>query len=83
MREEFGTPIVDWEILHGGVGGDVEQGARTSKHIVVFAFAPLVSLTLSHFIFVHSIILIVIAYYIHCLCCLASISYCYILDCLA
>ena len=57
------------EILHGGVGGDVEQGARTSKHIVVFAFAPLVSLTLSHFIFVHSIILIAIAYYIHCLCC--------------
>ena len=29
------------EILHGGVGGDVEQGARTSKHILVFAFDPL------------------------------------------
>ena len=26
------------DILHGGVGGDVEQGARTSKHILVFAF---------------------------------------------
>ena len=30
-----------------GKGGDVELGARTSKHIIVFAFAPLVSLTLS------------------------------------
>ena len=29
------------EILHGGVGGDVEQGARTSKHILDFAFDPL------------------------------------------
>jgi len=38
------------EILHGGVGGDVEQGARTSKHILVFAFDPLVSLTLSLYI---------------------------------
>jgi len=37
LREEFGTPIVDWEILHGGVGGDVELGARTSNHILVFA----------------------------------------------
>ena len=37
------------EILHGGVGGDVELGARTSEHILVFAFDPLVSLTLSLF----------------------------------
>ena len=29
------------EILHGGVGGDVEQGARTSKHICSSAFDPL------------------------------------------
>ena len=29
------------EILHGGVCGDVELGARTSKHIFVFAFDPL------------------------------------------
>ena len=29
------------EILHGGVGGDVELGARTSKHIFVFAFDQL------------------------------------------
>ena len=35
------------EILHGGVGGDVELGARTSEHIFVFVFDPLVSLTLS------------------------------------
>ena len=28
-------------------GGDVEQGARTSKHVLVFAFDPL-SLTLSY-----------------------------------
>ena len=31
------------EILHGGVGGDVELGARTSKHILLLAFDPLVS----------------------------------------
>ena len=38
------------EILHGGVGGDVELGARTSKHIFVFAFDPLVSNSLSLYI---------------------------------
>ena len=43
------------EILHGGEGGDVELGARTSKHIFAFAFDPLVSLTLS-LSFVHRII---------------------------
>ena len=62
MREEFGTPkccnksssvevpsVGDsgLKILHGGVGGDVELGARTSKHILLLAFDPLVSLTLS------------------------------------
>ena len=66
------------EILHGGVGGDVEQGARTSKHIIVFAFASLVSLTLSHFIFVHSIILIAISFISYCLYCLASFILLYI-----
>ena len=35
------------KILHGGEGGDVELGARTSKHILEFAFDPLVSFTLS------------------------------------
>ena len=29
------------EILHGGEGGDVELRARTSEHILVFAFDPL------------------------------------------
>ena len=41
LREEFGTSIVDWKILHGGVGGDVELGTRTSKQIFVLAFDPL------------------------------------------
>ena len=34
------------EILHGGVGGDVELCARISKQISVFVFDPL-TLTLS------------------------------------
>ena len=42
------------EILHGGVGGDVEQGARTSKHILAFAFDPL-SLNPLSLLFVQSI----------------------------
>ena len=61
LREEFGTPIVvtnpprwrfpRWkysglEILLGE-GGDVELGARTSKHIFVFAFDPCLSNSLS------------------------------------
>jgi len=29
------------EILHSGIGGDVELGARTSEHILVFAFDPI------------------------------------------
>ena len=53
LREEFGTPIVDWEILHGGVGGDVELGARTSNHILVFAFDP-ISLNSLSLIFVQA-----------------------------
>ena len=84
MREEFGTPSVvtnrpRWEysgleILHGGVGGDVELGARTSEHILVFVFDPLVSLTLSLY-FVHCIIHIIS--YCVCLCCPCIDSYCY------
>ena len=36
------------KILHGGEGGDVELGARTSKHILLFALDPLtLSLSLS------------------------------------
>ena len=53
------------EILHGGVGGDVELGARTSKHIFVFAFNPL-SLTLS-LLFVHSIIIHIVISFISCM----------------
>ena len=55
MREEFGTPIVvtnpprwrfpRWEYsgleILLGEGGDVELDARTSKHIIVFAFDPI------------------------------------------
>ena len=83
------------EILHGGVGGDVEQGARTSKHILVFAFDPLVSLTLSliivqsifhiiiSYLLVLSIIHIAISYHI-CLCIALHLSYCCIsIICLA
>ena len=74
------------EILHGGEGGDVELGARTSKHILVFAIDPLSlnSLSLS---FVHSIILIVISYIlvlpciihfvISCICLLVCVPHLY------
>ena len=49
------------EILHGREGGDVELGARTSEHIIVFAFDPL-SLNSLSLLFVHCIIHIVISY---------------------
>ena len=49
LREEFGTPS-GLEILLGE-GGDVELGARTSKHILLFAFDPLTLNSLS-FLFV-------------------------------
>ena len=39
LREEFGTPS-GLEILLSE-GGDVELGARTSKHILLFVFDPL------------------------------------------
>jgi len=39
LRKEFGTPS-GLEILLGK-DGDVELGARTSKHILLFAFDPL------------------------------------------
>ena len=54
LREEFGTPLLYKSSLVGvlggqdsgleillGEGGDVELGARTSKHIIVFAIDPL------------------------------------------
>ena len=46
-------------------GGDVELGARTSKHIFVFAFDPL-SLTLSLYLALIHIAHIIYAWY--CLC---------------
>ena len=56
------------EILHGGVGGDVEQGARTSKHILVFAFDPL-SLQLSLFTFVLCIASFLLSYHSYLFAC--------------
>jgi len=82
------------EILHGGVGGDVELGTRISKQIFVFAFDP-ISLNSILFILCKSIIHNIISYllvlsiihsvisYLFCLCCALHISYCYILDRLA
>ena len=58
LREEFGTPS-GLEILFGE-GGDVELGARTSKHILLFAFNPLTLNSLS--LFVHCFTL---SYHIH------------------
>ena len=52
------------EILHGGEGGDVELGARTSKHILLFALDPL-ALTLSLSLFLcalHQFILFIHIY---------------------
>ena len=48
------------EILHGGVGGDVELGTRTSKQIFVLAFDPISLNSFSLFIIVQSIILHII-----------------------
>ena len=60
-------------------GGDVELGARTSKHIFVFAFDPLSLNPLSLFVLciIHSII-----YYLLVLClALIHIAYSYMLGC--
>ena len=70
------------EILHGGVGGDVELGARTSKHILLLAFDPLVSLTLSLYICAkhHSLFISYIACIVPCIFHIAISLIC--LDCL-
>ena len=65
LREEFGTPS-GLEILLGE-GGDLELGARTSKHILLFAFDRLTLNSLSLSLFVHCIIHIAISFI--CLCC--------------
>ena len=60
LREEFGTPS-GLEILLGE-GGDIELGARTSKHILLFAFDPLSLNSLSLFCALHHLILIIHIY---------------------
>ena len=77
MREEFGTPS-GLEILLGE-GGDVELGARTSKHILLFAFDPLTLNSLS--LLVHCIIHIVISYMLVLCLALIHIAYIYMLGC--
>jgi len=54
-------------ILHGGEGGDVELGARTSKHIFALAFDPL-SLNSLSLLFVQIIIHSFISYTLLVLC---------------
>ena len=77
LREEFGTPS-GLEILLGE-GGDVELGARTSKHISLFAFVPLSLNPLSLFV-----LCIIHSYHILLVLCLAliHITYSYMLGCL-
>ena len=77
MREEFGTSS-GLEILLGE-GGDVELGARTSQHILLFAFDPLTLNSLS--LFVHSIIHIVISYMLVLCLALILIAYSNMLGC--
>ena len=55
-------------------GGDVELGARTSKHILVFAFDPL-SLTLSLSLCLASFILLIHTYMLGCVCLCASLVF--------
>ena len=55
-------------------GGDVELGARTSKHILVFAFDPL-SLTLSLTLCLASFILSYHTYMLGCVCLCASLVF--------
>ena len=66
-----------------GEGGDVELGARTSEHIIVFAFDPL-SLNPLSLLFVQSIIIHFISFILLMLClALIHIAYSYyMLDCL-
>ena len=78
LREEFGTPS-GLEILLGE-GGDVELGARTSKHIFLFAFDRLALNSLS-LLFVYCIIHIVISYMLVLCLALIHIAYSYMLGC--
>ena len=92
LREEFDTPIVvtnpprwrfpRWEYsgieILLGEGGDVELGARTSEHIIVFAFdsLPLNPLSL---LFEQSIIHSFISYCVHLCLALFHIVHLYML----
>ena len=78
LREEFGTPSGLKILL--GEDGDVELGARTSEHIIVFAFDPLPlnSLSLS-LLFVQSIIHSFISYCLHLCLALFHIVHLYML----
>ena len=62
FREEFGTPSGLKILL--GEGGDVELGARTSKHIFLFAFDQLTLNSLSLSLFTLCIALL-LQYHIH------------------
>ena len=57
----LGGQVSGLEVLLGE-GGDVELGARTSKHILLFAFDPLTLNSLSLSLFVHCFTL---SYHIH------------------
>ena len=63
LREEFGTPSGLKILLDEG--GDVELGARTSKHILLFAFDQLTLNSLSLYLCIASFILS----YLICLSC--------------
>ena len=62
-----------------GEGGDVELGARTSKHIFVFAFDPLTLNPLSFICVVHYSYCHIISI---CLCCPCIDSHCLFVICL-
>ena len=66
MREEFGTPSGLKILL--GEGGDVELGARTSKHILLFAFDPLTLNSLFLFCALHLFILLIHIICLACVC---------------
>ena len=85
LREEFGTPS-GLEILHGGEGGDVELGDRTSKHIIVFAFDPislnpLSSICAKHHSFIISYLLVLPCIISYCLSSLYAWLVCVCLTC--
>ena len=64
------------KILHGGEGGDVELGARTSKHILLFALDPLtLTLSLSLLCALHYFILIIHTYMLGLVVCASFVDH--------